>query len=150
MMEMMRDTDCSVWATEAAIAVGLPDQRRTGFRNRLTLPSAPTESAGMPIFRKGPHVRLAAAGFHVNQRISRAPREAFPRNCRNFTQQTGSRSGGSAWESNPISALILKDLRHFRILPMLGFLSCCRGELPDCPQRRTRLTPSKPKIVRRD
>jgi len=33
------------------------------------------------------------------------------------------KAGGSAWESNPLRRLILKDLRHFRILPILGFLS---------------------------
>lgn len=48
-------------------------------------------------------------------------------------------NGGSAWESNPTSALILKDLQRFQILPILGFLSFCRGELPDCPQQKTAL-----------
>jgi hypothetical protein len=32
-------------------------------------------------------------------------------------------NGGSAWESNPLLALILKDLPRFRILPILRFLS---------------------------
>jgi hypothetical protein len=32
-------------------------------------------------------------------------------------------SGGSAWESNLLRALILNDLRHFVILPTLRFLS---------------------------
>jgi len=32
-------------------------------------------------------------------------------------------SGGSAWESNTLRTLILKDLRHFLILPILRFLS---------------------------
>ena len=31
-------------------------------------------------------------------------------------------NGGSAWESNPLRTLILKDLRRFRILPILRFL----------------------------
>jgi hypothetical protein len=29
----------------------------------------------------------------------------------------------AAWESNPLRVLILKDLRHFRILPILEILS---------------------------
>jgi len=32
-------------------------------------------------------------------------------------------NGGSAWESNPLRTLILKDLRRFRILPILRLLS---------------------------
>jgi hypothetical protein len=32
-------------------------------------------------------------------------------------------NGGSAWESNPLRTLILKDVRRFRILPILRFLS---------------------------
>jgi hypothetical protein len=32
-------------------------------------------------------------------------------------------NGGSAWESNPLRSLILKDLRRFLILPILRFLS---------------------------
>ena len=38
-------------------------------------------------------------------------------------QAAGESNGGSAWESNPLGTLILKDLRRFRILPILGFLS---------------------------
>ena len=38
-------------------------------------------------------------------------------------QAAGESNGGSAWESNPLGTLILKDLRRFRILPILRFLS---------------------------
>ena len=49
-------------------------------------------------------------------------------------------NGGSAWESNPLRALILKDLRRFPILPILGFLSFAVVNPQIAPSRRRRLT----------
>ena len=40
-----------------------------------------------------------------------------------FDPAQGESNGGSAWESNPLRTLILKDLRRFRILQILRFLS---------------------------
>ena len=48
-------------------------------------------------------------------------------------------NGGSAWESNPLRTLSLKDLQRFRIVQILRFLSVAAVNPPNCPQRREAL-----------